>query len=254
MATPTFFVPPPTAEEIARSLEEEVRRQQEATPEPIFREQNVVQSYDYLCEIEHKRFTPDEVDNFRMGITESSYWECEARHLKDQLSELIWQNLLHEYRVDGMPTTDGWRDVAMAYRHRLRRHGSSTQQLRESRLSIKDQSYWKPEAECLRGFSALREHEMQEKYWERKANIQGIPSPAESETQYAYSEKQPRRQRQTLTKQPTRRSRRSQPNVGQPRADRVSDKRRSGLRSSTASKVGKRRGKVGKAGVKARQP
>ncbi|KAF7506311.1 hypothetical protein GJ744_011884 [Endocarpon pusillum] len=90
---------------------------------------------------------------------------------------------------------------------------------------------------------------MQEKYWERKANIQGIPSPAESGTQYGYPEKKSRRQRQTPTKQPTRRSRRLQPNVGQPRVDRVSHiKRRSGLLSSTASK---RRGKVG---ARARQP
>ena len=240
MATPTLFVPPPTAEELIAGLEEEARRQQEATPEPKFRRQNIVQSYDYLCEVEHKRFAPDEIDNFRMRIPESSYWKCEARHLKDQLSELIWQNLVREYCRDGLPTTDGWRDVAMAYRRRLKRHGYSTQQVREARLSIKDQSYWKPEAECLRDFSALREHEMQESYWERKANIQGIPSSVEGELQYEYPKKKPRRHCQTPTKQPTRRSRRSQPNVGQPRAGKVSGKSRAGLCSSTASKVGKR--------------
>jgi hypothetical protein len=167
MSIPTFYVPPPTAEEIYRSLEEEVRRQQEATPEPIFRRQNVFQPYDYLCKIEHKRFTPDKVDKFRMGITMPSYWELEAQYFKNELSELIWHNVLHEYLPD-VPTAEGWRNVTMAYRRRLRRHGYSTQQVNGSRLSIRDQRYWKPEAECLRGLAALREHEMKEKYWERK--------------------------------------------------------------------------------------
>ena len=242
MTTPTFSVPPPTADEVARCLEGEVKRQQEATPEPIFQRPNVTQSYDYMCEIEHKRFTSDEVDTFRMGIARPNYWECEARRYKDRLSELLWQNLVHEYSVDGVPTTNSWRDVAMAYRRRLRRHGYSEQQLRECRLSIEDQVYWQPEAELLRAIAALREHEIWENHMERKSNIQGIPSPAESETQYTYLEEKPRRQRQPLTKRPTRPSQR-QPKFGQPQADGVLDKRRSTLRSSTTSKIGKRKGR-----------
>lgn len=89
MATPTFFVPPPSPKEIARRLEREVRRQQEVTPEPIFQRPDAPQSYDYLYEIKHKRFTPEEVDMFRSSIGEPIYWECEARHYKDLLSELI---------------------------------------------------------------------------------------------------------------------------------------------------------------------
>jgi hypothetical protein len=106
MATPTFFIPPPSLEEIAERLEREVRRQQEATPEPVFQRPEVTQSYDYLCEIEHKRFTPEEVDLFRSSIAEPIYWECEAKNYKDLLSELIWQNLLREFCVDGVQTTD----------------------------------------------------------------------------------------------------------------------------------------------------
>ena len=242
MATPTFSLPPPTAEQLAKRLAEEVQRQQDATPEPIFQRPNVAQSYDYLCEIEHKRFTPDEVDTFRMRIPESNYWECEAQRYKDRLSELIWQNLLHEYSVDCVPTTNSWRDVAMAYRRRLKRHGYSKQQVRESRLSIEDQMYWKPEAVCLRAMAALREHEMQREHWEKKSNIQGIASPAESETQYGCLEKKSGRQRQPLNERQTRHSPRSQPKVGQSRADGVSDKRRSAVRSSTRLKVGKGRG------------
>ena len=252
MATPTSFtVPTPTAEEIARSLQEEVQRQQGATPEPVFRTENVTQSYNLLCEIEHMRFTKNEIDSFRMGITRTDYWEREARRYKHRLCELIWENLLHEHRVGDVPTIEGWRDVAMAYRRRLRRQGYSKQQVWETRLSIKEQGYWKPESECLREISALREHEMQEQYRARKANTQGIPSPAQSETQYGCLVKKPRRQRQTPSKQPTRRSQRLQSEVDQLRTDRVSGMRGSGLLSCTASKVGKRRGKVG---AKTRQP
>jgi hypothetical protein len=130
----------------------------------------------------------------------------------------------------------------MAYSRRLKRQGCSTQQARESRLSIKDQRYWKPEAECLRGIVALREHEMQEEYLARKANVQGMPSPAESKTQL--QEKRERRL-QKHAKRPTRCSRRLQPNSRQPRVDGVSDEGGARCRSSEASKVAKRRRKVG---------
>lgn len=230
MATPTTFsVPPPMAEELTKALEEEARRQQEATPEPEFQKNNVVQSYGYLCEVEHRRFTRDEVDKFRMGISEPNYWECEARHYMDQLSALMWQKLLREYRVDSEPSAEGWRNVAMAYRHRLRRNGCSTQQMRAVRLSIEDQRYWQPEANCLRKISALREHEMLEEYL---ANIQGIPSPAESETRHEYLKK--RRQRRP----PKQSIQRLQPTVEQP-----TDMGRPGLRSS--ARVANRRRKVG---------
>lgn len=228
MATPTeFLVPPPTAEDLIGRLEEAANRREAATPEITF--DNEVQCFEWLCEEERPKFEPNEIDKLRMGITERGYWEYEARHLKDQLSELVWQNLLEEYIVDGEPATDGWRNIAMAYTRRLRRQGLSTQQVRESRHSIKNQSYWKPEADLLRGISALREHEMQAQYCEKRA---GIPSPPETQHQY-------------LERKPTKlRPRRSQPNGGPRQTGRVSDKG-SRLRSSTASKVGKRRGKVG---------
>ena len=165
MATPTeIFVPPLAADELIAGLQEEANRQREATPEPNFRHRNIIQSYDYLFEIEHERFTPKEVDTFLMGIREPSYWKCEAQHFKEQLSELIWHNLLRKNGIDNSPDTTGWRSVALVYRRRLKRHGHSTQRVREARLSINDQGYWKPEAECLRTISALREQEMQEKH------------------------------------------------------------------------------------------
>jgi len=111
MSTPTFFVPPPAAEEVVRRLEDEFQRQQDAPPEPTFRNEIVDQSYKWICEIEHNRFTPKEVDEYRTEIYEPSYWEYEARYLKDQLSELIWNNLRCEYVVAGA-RADGWQNLA----------------------------------------------------------------------------------------------------------------------------------------------
>ena len=224
MATPTSFqVAAPTAEELARRLEDEVRRQTDATPEPTFRTPYVTQSYDYLCEVERTRFTSDEVDHLRKGIVEPTYWECEARHFKEQLSELLWHNVLQEYRVNTTPNIEGWRDVAMAYKRRLMRHGHSKQQVWETRLSIKDQSYWQPESECLREASALREHEMKERY-RQEGNLQQTPVPARSEVQCL--KRRTRRQRQTSL---------SQSKIGKPRPGKEL------LASYTSSKVRKRR-------------
>jgi hypothetical protein len=235
MTTPTyFFVPPPTAEEMVKRLEDVVQSQQEATPEHTFQDENE-QSYQWMCEIEHHRFTPKEVDEHRMGVLEPDYWEQEARHLQDRLSKLIWGKLHCKYIVDGVSARDCWRNIAMAYTRRLMRQGLSTQQVRECRLAINDQRYWEPEAVRLREISARREYDMKEKHRERLANMQGIP--VEGETQRRYPETKQRRCRRTPTK-PTRRSPRSHPNDKEPLADRVS-KRRSGLRSA-----GKRSAKV----------
>ena len=79
MSTPAFSVPALTPKEINRALEEEERRQRDATPEPKFRKQDAPQPYDLLCQIEHRKFTPEEVDIIRMGIDQPMYWEREAQ-------------------------------------------------------------------------------------------------------------------------------------------------------------------------------
>lgn len=237
MATPTEFnIPPPTSKDVIKRLEEAADRQKLATPEITFDDEE--QCFAWLCEEERPKFTPNEIDRLRMGITERGYWECEARHLKEQLSELVWQKLLDKYIVNGIPPTDGWRNIAIAYIRRLKRQGRSMQQVRECRHSIKNQSYWEPEADLLRNISALREHEMQEQYREKRASPSGIPSPPKSKTQHARA-----RRRQTPIKQRERQLRRSQANGKSRQTRTASDNTRSGLRSSTASKVGKRGGK-----------
>jgi len=166
MATPTeFSVPPIEAADLARLLEEESRR----TPDIEFRTSDVQQSYQWLCEIEHDKFPPSQVDKLRRNITQPEYWECEARHLKDALSEHIWQNALREYDMDEMPSTDGWLGVITFYTRLLKQHGLSSKQVRECRLSIKTQTYWQPEAKLLREVSALQEIQMVEKHLAKKA-------------------------------------------------------------------------------------
>lgn len=180
MSTPTFVLPPPSAEAIAKALQDELRRRQEATPEPIFDDPEPEQCFDLFCKIERNRFTPNEVDDLRAGITEPGYWECEARHLREQLSSVMWNNILREHTTSEKLGVDGWRSVATAYAHLLRQNGCSVRQQRENRFTIPAQEYWKPEAERLRSVAALREQEMREAYWAQNDKSQGFPSPAES--------------------------------------------------------------------------
>jgi hypothetical protein len=110
-------------EDLIKRLEEAADRQNAATPEITFDDEE--QCFEWLCEEERPKFEANEIDKLRMGITECGYWECEARHLKNQLSELVWRNLLDKYIVDDA-SAEGWRSIAMAYIHRLKRQGLST--------------------------------------------------------------------------------------------------------------------------------
>ena len=161
MSTPVFELPVPTAPELAKRLEDELQRQHEQTPEPTFRYPTPVQSYKWLCQTEHSKFKQREVEVFRMNIPDPSYWECEARHLKELLSETTWQNLVRK-NSSGHGRKE-WHGIALAYRRLLRRRGVTKQQVLDDRLLIKDQEYWKPEAQCLRNISTNREQE-----WEKR--------------------------------------------------------------------------------------
>ena len=234
MSSPAIYIPPPAPEELANAIQGEVRRQQEATPEPKFQENDAIQSYDYLCHIEHQKFSPNEVDNLRMGITDPFYYECEAGILMDELSKLIWKNLLQQCRATVASNADSWRDVVQALRRRLCRHGYSKQQVRQSRLSIDDQKYWEPEAVRLRAESAFREAEMQERYRNMNKGVEGTPNYAVGEVHCESLDED------ASTKDSTRRPRRPKGSARLQRASRRSE--RSGPRNSTTSKVGKRCG------------
>ncbi|OAP54019.1 hypothetical protein AYL99_11779 [Fonsecaea erecta] len=248
MSTPlTFFMPPPTAEEIIEALEQEVRRQQEETPEVLFGSPMGHQGYQRLCEQEYSRFSPEEVELYRSGILDPAYWECEAKKFKDLLSEVIWQNILQTKCVNGRAKLDSWRDVAKAYRNRLLRHGCSAQRIREGRLTITDKRYWEEEASRLQGMAALREHEAQEAYleayWARISNVQGITPSEAREIEHNELQKVPRTRSRTTARQPTRRSQRLQSNLRKRQGDKVLGEREPGLRNVPPPKITKRRRK-----------
>jgi len=234
MATPTYHIPPPSAEEIISRLEKEVVFQDEATPEPKFEDENVEQSYQWLCEIERNRFTVEEVDNIRSDISAPRYWECEARHLKDKLSMVIWEKLLDQYARGGDPTREDWQKIITGYERRLKVQGLSTTQVRGSRLAINDQSYWEPESERLRQASALREYGIKEAYLERQPYDRSRSSSPRSRTHHQGPKPGLRRKR---VKQPARRLTRAQSDLGTSRTDRVLRRKKSCLRSLAASKM-----------------
>ena len=173
MATPTeFSVPPVGAESLVTALEDEIERQRKATPPPTFVNVDVVQSYDYLCELEHSKPSSKEVDQLRMSIQDPSYWKCEAQFYKEELSRKIWKRLVEQYK-DSASEADVWRNVALAYTRRLNRHGFATKQVRQWRLDIEDQAYRKPEAEHLRKASAMAERTSVQNRLKRKAHRRG---------------------------------------------------------------------------------
>ncbi|KIW22072.1 uncharacterized protein PV07_12534 [Cladophialophora immunda] len=209
----------------------------EETPEPIFRTENDHQPFRLLWDIEQRRYSPEELDALRITLPDAIYWQCEARRYSNELCELIWRDCLKKYEVEdvegvqGVAKADGWRNVATAYKRRLKRQGCTTKQLRDFRLLITDERHWKPEAELLRQVSARRERERQEKYLEQNACVQGLPSPAQSEVYDMDLQRKPR---------PARRSQRICKQLG---GNKAADDRWSGLRSRTASRVGKRSGR-----------
>ena len=157
MSTPTeFSVPAPEAQSLARALEGVAERQRSATPPPAFADIEVFQPYDYLCEVEHSKYSSKEVDQLRMSIRDPKYWEREALVYKEELSKMIWDQLMLKYG-DNTSEADKWRKIASAYTRRLNRQGYTTKQVRKRRLLIDDQDYWKPESECVREASALAE-------------------------------------------------------------------------------------------------
>lgn len=181
-----------------------------------------------MCEEEHQRFEPEEIDSLRERITDPAYWKCEAQHLRETLNQYMWEKILNECCSQDVSGTNDWRRVVGSYNNLLSSSGLPLQEVRESRFSIKDQNYWQPEAELLRETSALRENEMREKYFAKK-NIATL---------------------QSQVKQQTRRGRRTQP-TEPPQTLRISDRTRSKTKKATQPGVEKRSGKVG---TKSRQP
>ncbi|KAM4057679.1 kinase [Hirsutella rhossiliensis] len=117
MSTPTLFsIPPPDAHDVAARLQDELRRRQEATPEAVFGDRTPEQSYNWLCELEHRKMTPRQVDGFRATIHHADYRRHEALHLKDALFHAMWQRLCDQHAADGLQVL---RHISAARDHQI---------------------------------------------------------------------------------------------------------------------------------------
>ncbi|KAL7783596.1 kinase-like domain-containing protein [Trichoderma ceciliae] len=229
MSTPTsFFVPPPDASEISARLQEEMQRQEEATPEPVFRNKPVEQAYGWLCKIHHGNFTHEEIDELRMGIRDATYWQREAEYFQAICVEQIRKN--HDRCASS--NTDAafaWRSRCLDLRQLLKEMGVDSQEFHLQRLSIADQNYWKSEADRLKHILAARELEMQAQFLAEVENNHGIPSLPENGIK------------------PSRKGKSSQNSHAQSRRPqkKIEPRRSARLQGLNASRVGKRRGRVG---------
>lgn len=205
---------------LTRGLEEAVKEREEATPEPKFHNDEFEENHQYSCELLHSHFHPRQLERYRSRVNEPEYWEREARHYKDAVTEKLW-NTAFEQSAQGAatPTTaEGWRDIVSFYQDILRNLGSSTQEINRLRLSIDTQDYWKTEEELLEPLSNLREYQLIER-WTKEAE-----------------EKKRRSRRRVPTPRPIRReTAQSRPD------DRVSARTRSKTGSSTQAGVSKRK-------------
>lgn len=124
MATPTtFFVPDLEIDALTRALRCEEENQRKATPSPTFANPDTDQSYDYLCEIEHSKYSSQEVERMRRSVDDTRYWKREAQCYRVQLTRRMDEQLVEEYSRHRTSQADIWRNIAMAYTRRLKRRG-----------------------------------------------------------------------------------------------------------------------------------
>lgn len=158
MSTPTSFaVPDLSPDALNIALEREAQIQREATPPSTFTTLTPTQPFDYLCEIEHDKYIPQEVDTMRMSIGDDYYWEFEARFWCQEYTQRIWEQSLEKHRHNAVSGSDALKSMACEYIRRLKRQGMKMEQIREKRRSIEDQTYWKSEAARFREISAAKE-------------------------------------------------------------------------------------------------
>lgn len=169
MTTPTSFsVPDLEPHAITAALNQEAQRQHEATPPFEFASLAPVPPYDYLCEIEHDKYSAQEVDKIRRQIADGQYWELEARMWCAEYSKRIWELSLEKHSRDEVSRTKVMRTMALEYIRRLNRKGVTMGQVRTKRHLVEDQAYWKSEWECFGQASAEEEKIMLDHFVKRK--------------------------------------------------------------------------------------
>ncbi|KAF1952921.1 hypothetical protein CC80DRAFT_596324 [Byssothecium circinans] len=156
MSTPTAFnFPAPSAAAIAEALQKE---REAETPEPDFFA-NFEHDYKYVCEQEHQLLTLVRVDRLRDTITDAEYHEIELDFYRSVYAQMVHDKLLGKHKTDGELTLDGLRGMKASYKRMLAANGLTGDALRERRLEIMNQKYWKPEAELLQQKASLRQHD-----------------------------------------------------------------------------------------------
>jgi len=145
---------------LSARLEKVAKGREEATPESESSD-DTDECYQWRCEELRHHFNPDEADERRMRISQSEYWELECLHYKREMEELMWRKA-GARGVEGEPTAHHWRTLAGFYRDLFRKIGLSSAQTGRIRHSIKDQKYWKYEAELYQQAVALQEDKLQE--------------------------------------------------------------------------------------------
>lgn len=82
MSTPPYIVPSADADDTFCKLEREQARQRavdrQATPEAVFRT-DAKHSHKLECELLHAKYEDDKVDETRLGIADSRYWQADAK-------------------------------------------------------------------------------------------------------------------------------------------------------------------------------
>ncbi|RMZ82218.1 hypothetical protein DV738_g1755, partial [Chaetothyriales sp. CBS 135597] len=156
------------AKHLTLSPKEGATSWEEETSEPKFKSSDAEQSYQWACEELRQTFKPRVAERLRMEITETEYWEREARHYRDAANEQIWQNALDKYSQGHTPgTADAWRSIAKFYQGVLVEHGLALQKAKDVRLSIDAEKYWQLEAQFYQ-----RQWTPQEREWRSASEIE----------------------------------------------------------------------------------
>ncbi|KAK6437798.1 hypothetical protein LTR95_006000, partial [Oleoguttula sp. CCFEE 5521] len=147
-----FAEPNPETVDLLAALRKEADRQQDPTPSLTFSDSpSDAHVYDLVCETEHAKRTPLEVERQRAKIDSQEYWESEVSFLKTMLMEKIDSTLRQKYVSGDSTDSKAWRDMASEYRRKLQRHGCTRSQIRERRKTVKDRKYWEVEVNHLLG-------------------------------------------------------------------------------------------------------
>ena len=158
MSTPTSFgLPTPNATAIEDALHKLQKERDAQTPEmDCFA--HFKHDYKYICEQEHQPLTLARVDRLRSSITDAKYHEIEVDFYRSVYAQIVHDKLLSKYITAQGLTLEGLRGLKASYRQMLAANGLTGNTLREKRLEITNQDYWRPEAEVLQQNAALRQH------------------------------------------------------------------------------------------------